>query len=275
MTAQSHKPVTNNPSREMERRFHVGYRVPRIFMGKTVPLSAKDSVMATYLVPSARLIAAGMKEPPKFATDAQIVFVSFKNDEVTPFVDSDHSILSLDSGHVRWSHFAKVLGPPWNQQAALGPSALVDRPAGEYQAVDYASQFILQGRHRPIRRVETLPAPVLPELADALTDLNEIVVESEEKGFEVPSESACQLAEQLLRTMYAISPRRFEIYPMPNGEIAIDGHDVQGRRIIVFCGDRGGIRCLTNDDGKRDSYSDSTPHGTMGSFIQKALEAFL
>ena len=113
------------------------------------------------------------------------------------------------------------------------------------------------------------------EFADALADLTEIVEESEEKGFIVPTESAYQLAEQLLYSMYAISPRRFEVYPMPKGEIAIDSNDGHGRRIVVFCEPLGSLKCLTNDNGKRDSYSDSNPLGTAGPFIREALEAFL
>ena len=112
------------------------------------------------------------------------------------------------------------------------------------------------------------------ELTDALTDLEEIVEEAEEKGFTVPTKSARQLAEQLLYAMYAVSPRRFEIYPMPHSEIAIDAHDTQGRRIIVFCEPGGSMRCLSNNNGKRDSYSESSPQGTVGPFIREALEAF-
>ena len=275
MTTQSYKPAANNSSGEVGRRFYAGYRTPQMFLGQAIPLRAINPVMANYQVPSARIISVGTRESPRLAADSQIVFVSFKNDEMIPFVDAYRSTPSLNIGGGRWSHFAKALVAPQNQPAHSDRMLRVDRTAGEYQAVDDVFSFILQERHHRIQRVETPPASVLPELADALTDLNEIVVESEEKGFEVPSESACQLAEQLLRTMYAISPRRFEIYPMPNGEIAIDGHDSQRRRIIVFCGASGGIRCLTNADGKRDSYSDSSPHGMMGSFIQGALEAFL
>lgn len=126
-----------------------------------------------------------------------------------------------------------------------------------------------------VEHAENAATEVAAEFADALADLTEIVEESEEKGFASPTKSACQLAEQLLYSMYAISPRRFEVYPMPKGEIAIDSHDGHGRRIVVFCEPGGSVRCLTNDNGKRDSYSDSNPQGTVGSFIQEALEAFL
>lgn len=163
----------------------------------------------------------------------------------------------------------------WNRLADSDRVLIFDRLSGECRVADDAFWFVVSERHDAIQSAETIPPSMPPELADALTDLREIVEEAEEKEFEVPTESTCQLADQLLHTMYAISPRRFEIYPMPTGEIAIDGHDGHGRRIIVFCGPNGNIRCLTNENGKRDSYSDSCPHGMMGSFIQGALGAFL
>ena len=59
------------------------------------------------------------------------------------------------------------------------------------------------------------------ELVDAMRDLRDAGEEAREEGFPAPSDLAMANAEQLLRAMYQISPRRFEVYPTPDGEIAI------------------------------------------------------
>ena len=62
----------------------------------------------------------------------------------------------------------------------------------------------------------------ISELNDALRDLREARDEAREEGLPQPSDTALRNAERLLREMYGISPRRFEVYPTPDGEIAID-----------------------------------------------------
>ena len=60
------------------------------------------------------------------------------------------------------------------------------------------------------------------DLRDALRDLDEARKEAREEGFPAPSEAALRNARRLLRAMYDIFPQRFEVYPTPDGEIAID-----------------------------------------------------
>ena len=73
--------------------------------------------------------------------------------------------------------------------------------------------------------------------------------EADEEGFPIPSEIALKNAEHLLREMYLISPRRFEVYPTPDGEIA----DASGGQ----CDSEGGALCLINLNGnhRRARYS--------------------
>ena len=58
-------------------------------------------------------------------------------------------------------------------------------------------------------------------LADALRDLGEAKDEARDKGFPTPADVAYENANRLLKEMYPLSRRRFEVYPMPDGEIAI------------------------------------------------------
>ena len=84
------------------------------------------------------------------------------------------------------------------------------------------------------------------ELSDALKDLHEASDEAREEGFPAPSDLALSNAERLLMAMYEISPRRFEVYPTPDGEIAIDAPSDDGESLLLLCEPEGGALCLAN-----------------------------
>lgn len=110
-----------------------------------------------------------------------------------------------------------------------------------------------------------------PELKDALKDLQEIRQEASEEGFLQPSDAAIDNATRLLPEMYHIFPRRFEVYSMPNGEIAIDAPSKHERSVILLCDSDGGALCLVNMNGehRRARYCDAKilPDG----FLREAL----
>lgn len=109
------------------------------------------------------------------------------------------------------------------------------------------------------------------ELRDALLDLGEAKREASEEGFPAPSQMALKNAARLLRALHEISPRRFEVYPTPDGEVAIDTPGGPGRSVVLLCGSRGGALCLVNMDGadRRHRYSETAvlPDG----FLREAL----
>ena len=110
-----------------------------------------------------------------------------------------------------------------------------------------------------------------PELRDALRDLDEARDEAREEGFPPPSDAALRNARGLLRAMHGVSPRRFEVYPTPDGEIAIDAPGGPGRSVLLLCESDGGALCLVNMNGanRRARYADATalPDG----FVRDAL----
>ena len=110
-----------------------------------------------------------------------------------------------------------------------------------------------------------------PDLCDALRDLEEVRGEAHEEGFAVPSDVALGNARRLLHAMYRLSPRRFEVYPMPDGEIAIDVPGGPGRSILLLCGSDGGALCSVNMNGahRRARYSDT--RGLPGGFVCDAF----
>ena len=110
-----------------------------------------------------------------------------------------------------------------------------------------------------------------PDLCDALSDLDGVRQEAREDGFPAPSDTAAENARRLLHDMYRILPRRFEIYPMPDGEVALDVPGGPSRSVLLLCGSDGGALCSVNMNGahRRARYSDARelPDG----FLRDAL----
>ena len=110
-----------------------------------------------------------------------------------------------------------------------------------------------------------------PELRDALRDLDEVAAEAREEQFVAPSGTALANARRLLPEVYRISPRRYEVYPTPDGEVAIDAPRGHGRSVLLLCDSEGGALCLVNMNGahRRAHYSDAArlPDG----FVREAL----
>ncbi len=109
------------------------------------------------------------------------------------------------------------------------------------------------------------------ELDQALKDLLATTSEASKEGFPLPSDKALNNAEHLLKEMYVISSRRYEVYPTPDGEIAIDAPGGYGSSVILLCGSDGGALCLVNMNGqhRRARYSsiETLPDG----FLREAL----
>ena len=95
--------------------------------------------------------------------------------------------------------------------------------------------------------------------------------EAAEDGFRPPSGLAVDNARRLLKSLFQAFPRRYEVYPTPDAEVAIDAHGGPGASVIVLCESDGGALCLVNigDCQRRARYSaaDTLPDG----FVKEAL----
>ena len=109
------------------------------------------------------------------------------------------------------------------------------------------------------------------ELTEALYDLQNARDEAREEGFPVPTDTALQNSEILLKEMYLISPRRFEVYPTPDGEIAIDAPGGPGRSVLLLCGSEGDALCLVNMSGDHRRARYSTTEALPDGFVREAL----
>ena len=108
------------------------------------------------------------------------------------------------------------------------------------------------------------------DLSDAIGDLREVIDEAREEGTPLPSNAALESAERLLREMYRISPRRFEVYPTPDGEVAIDAPS-RGCSVLLLCDSDGGALCLVNVDGAHRRARYSTTRTLPDGFVREAL----
>ena len=110
-----------------------------------------------------------------------------------------------------------------------------------------------------------------PDLPEALLELYEVQSEAREEEGVVPGDGAVEIAKRLLMDMYRISPRFYAVYPMPDGEIAIDAATRFGTSLVVLCNPDGSAQCLTyiDEEYRTEKYPDT---GTLpDDFIRKAL----
>lgn len=192
-----------------------------------------------------------------------------RNQSKFEFVPSTSSFSSSREGEIRY----------WmdrEQFDVLDISALIngleDVFAGvtEDKITDRYSPHVIVTYLNQLTRIVKSHVP--PELRDALHDLNEAQEEAREEEFPYPSEAALRNARRLLCAMYDISPQRFEVYPTPDGEMAIDASGGPGRSVLLLCDSDGGALCLVNMNGeyRRARYSDTDrlPDG----FVKEALD---
>ena len=108
-------------------------------------------------------------------------------------------------------------------------------------------------------------------LSLALGDLDDSVTEAREEGFPIPSTAAVDNAKRLVKAMYDISPRQFEVYPTPDGEIAIDAPNGRGSSVILLCDSDGGALCMAHLNGSHRSRRYATTDALPDDFLREVL----
>ena len=109
------------------------------------------------------------------------------------------------------------------------------------------------------------------ELSVALADLREATAYAEEEGFPIPSKSAINNADRLLIEIHKISPLHLEVYPTPDGEIAIHIPNGRGRSVVVLCDSDGGALCMANLNGGHRRKKYPTSDALPDKFLRQAL----
>ena len=109
-------------------------------------------------------------------------------------------------------------------------------------------------------------------LTQALEVLDQVVDEARSEGYETPNSIAIVHARRIVKRLYDNLVYPIQVYPMPDGEVAVDVTNGDGSSVLILCCSDGDTLCFVNIDGnqRRAHYfnSDALPDG----FMQAALE---
>ena len=203
--------------------------------------------------------------------------------------DSETLMFAACSGIVSDTSSSNIASQPFKLIAKGFSPELTDALLDSYKAIMKAYKFELtdtfRDRYKAFARIHRFELPdtfrdsceaiaraLNPELYSALRDLQEATDEALEEEFPVPSEIALENADRLLREMYLISPRRFEVYPTPDGEIAIDAPGGHRRSVLLLCDSEGGVLCLVNMNGNHRRARYDTTNTLPDGFVREALD---
>ena len=163
------------------------------------------------------------------------------------------------------------LSTVWARYGDLGTSRLPLRNSSEFcirQRLPDFQRIAAQAIEDYLRVVEqSFPG----ELHDAFLDLEGVSEESRELDVAIPSASAHRNVRRLLPAMYRVSPCRFFVYPLHDGEIAIDATSRNRDSVIVVCDSGEGAVCLVSigRDNRRARYADADR--LPDAFLREAL----
>ena len=149
-----------------------------------------------------------------------------------------------------------------NEQALKAMEARRRALSLDMQAVETTSA--LMGRN-------TATASFQPHLLEAMNDLEGIRTTARDDNCQIPSELAVDNAKRILPLMHQIWAHRFDVYPMPDGEIAIDAPGGYGRSVILLCESDGCALCLVTLDGEHSRARYSTTRTLPDGFLREAL----
>ncbi len=128
-------------------------------------------------------------------------------------------------------------------------------------------------RERTLQNVGEGSGDTPQDLADALSDLRLVPEEAQEDGFPIPTQDLLASAGILLMKLYTVWPHRFEVYPMPDGEIVIDAPNRRGSSVLVMCEPGGEVLCLVHARGEQQSNRYPSTETLPDDFLSGALDS--
>ena len=110
------------------------------------------------------------------------------------------------------------------------------------------------------------------QLVQALEELDQIVDEAQSEGYEIPSSVSIVNAERIIKRIYDNLSHPFQVYPMPDGEVAVDVTDDNGSSVLILCCSDGGTLCFVNINGNQRRARYSNSDALPDCFMHEALE---
>ncbi|MCY4189284.1 MAG: hypothetical protein OXD30_12455 [Bryobacterales bacterium] len=114
-------------------------------------------------------------------------------------------------------------------------------------------------------------SPLATGLRASLRDLDDVPAEAGEEGFPQPARLALTTARRLLQELYTLRPSRLDVYPTPDGEVALVLRGGRRRSVLVLCGSSGSVLCSVNLDGKHRRASYDTAASLPDGFVREAV----
>ena len=90
--------------------------------------------------------------------------------------------------------------------------------------------------------------PEPSDLIEAMIDLHSVKRMAEDDDDIVPSNDTINRAKRVLERLYRRFPRPYSVYPMMDGDIAVEAHTKPGTDVTVICDSDGSYRCLAYID---------------------------
>ena len=109
------------------------------------------------------------------------------------------------------------------------------------------------------------------QLAQALEELDQVVDEAQSEGYEIPSSDAIVNARRIIKRIYDNLSHPFQVYPMPDGEVAVDIANDDGSSVLILCCSDGGTLCFVNINGNQRRAHYSNSDALLDSFMHEAL----
>ena len=114
-----------------------------------------------------------------------------------------------------------------------------------------------------------------PSLSDSLGDLREARQEASEKEFQRPCDAVLANAERILIEMYQVRRMRYEVYPLEDGEVAIDAPGEGSTSVFVSCEPDGSALCIVNVGGKNQLQRYSATTELPDDFLTRGLRSLV
>ena len=178
-------------------------------------------------------------------------------------------VLTQDEPGLVRGEIRKPLLPEYQATATLLPEVLGGHFAFALRGLtspgdNILDQFTIESTS--LGRAEGIPQM----LSDALDALYEVKAVALAEECDDPSDLAINNAEAVLKQMFDVSPRIYDIYPMGGGEIVIDA-GYGGRRIGVFCYPDGRLQYVGLLDGEPEEVREDNAENIPTDFLRRVL----
>lgn len=120
--------------------------------------------------------------------------------------------------------------------------------------------------HKPPIIQET---SISSDYIEAMVDLKNVFDCAKEEGIKPIQLETYRTARRTFEVLYEKYPRRYEIYPMPNGHIIVDALNDKGKSVMFSCRPDGSVLCFGDKKSDRKKYS--TPEVILDTFVSEAM----